>query len=77
MADQTRKFDSGMKQNLKTGAFDVKLTKKHRDLMAKKNIVAMCADFQGHYCIFRGVKRKLTEQKERFATPEEAIAAVK
>lgn len=66
-----------MKQNLKTGAFEVKLTKKHRDLMAKKNIVAMCADFQGHFCMFRGAKRKITEQKERFKTPQEAIDAIK
>jgi len=77
MSGNMTTHSNGMVQNLKTGAFKIALTKKDRELMAKKNIVAMCADFSGHFCIFRGVKRKITEQKERYATPQLAIEAVK
>ena len=75
---QTAKIRSHeMVKDHKTGGFFIDLKPEDRKMMAKKNIVAMCADFQGHFCMFRGLKRKITEQKERFATPQEAIEAVK
>ena len=60
------------------GGFEVKLTPKHLKAIAKNpNFIALATDFSGNYCIYRGIKRKITEQKERYATPEEAIAALK
>lgn len=60
------------------GGFEVKLTAKHHKVIATKpSFIALCTDKDGHYCIYRGIKRKVTEQKERYATPEEAMAALK
>lgn len=67
-----------MERDHKTGGFLIALTKKHKEQMAKKKIIAMCADFSGHFCMFRKPKvKKIYEQKERYATPQEAIDAVK
>ncbi len=75
MADKLKKFE--MVKSVK-GGFEVKLTPKHHKMIAKKpSFIALATDFSGHYCIYRGIKRKVTEQKERYATPEEAIVALK
>ncbi len=71
-------INPAMEKDLKTGGFGIPLTKADKESMAKKNIIAMGADFLGHFCIVQTPRmKKPREQKERFNSPQEAIAAIK
>lgn len=77
MKQTAKTYPTEMVRDHKTGGFLIVLKPEDKKLMAKKNIIAMGADFLGHFCIIKGKNNKTKEQKERFATPQDAINAVK
>lgn len=77
MAVKSTKPKHAFKKDAESGKFLVTLSKKARELIKNTPIfVAMATDFEGHYCIYRGGRRKITEQKGRYKTPELALAAL-
>lgn len=66
-----------IKKDPETGRHIVKINPNTKSLMTSLPIfVALATDSNGHYCIYRGNKRKITNQKERYSTPDEALEAL-